>query len=440
MDSQHPKLRKIHRRSGRSRMMSNLDSPVIQIDSLKTKFDTVVVSNSLIALLDYSYDEARFLQQLHYWSYSEYGVVIDGIRWIYKSAREWLSEALAGLSEWKLRKAIASLVEKKLIRKEKLYIKHHQQEYQSPWWNPKNQTCYYSVNYEELQKLIEKAEAGLALAPVLKDTAPHNGDASFPAESIGNIRFENPTKLSIEETKKTKVCELSRNKTKNTNHKRLTDKQNYSDRVKSQSSSFAAATSLEFKEAEKNQKGSHLHLTELTVSPGQTKRKSKPSRSNIGKETNVATVDYIVNLRWKELIPELDKVGIPINKTIKDVLKLYPPQKVESAIALLRARKREHHIPNPSGYFVSALKGDWAGQNLVNEESSARQSSEIDEGAVFRHWYDLARELGYCLGQEIREGEQWICLSGSWEKWNDAVKRGYSLDYLKKIMKRNQGR
>ena len=110
-------------------MIESLNAPVIQIESLKTKFDTAVVSNSLIALLDHNYNEARFLQQLHYWSYSKYGVVIDGIRWIYKSAREWLSEALIGLTEWKLRKAIASLVEKNLIRREKLFVQHHEQEY-----------------------------------------------------------------------------------------------------------------------------------------------------------------------------------------------------------------------------------------------------------------------------------------------------------------------
>ena len=52
--------------------------------------------------------------------------------------------------------------------------------------------------------------------------------------------------------------------------------------------------------------------------------------------------------------------------------------------------------------------------------------------------YDLARELGYCSGQEVRDGEQWVNLSGSWERWNDTVERGYSLEYLKKIMKRNQ--
>lgn len=118
-------------------MIKALNSPVIQIESLKTKFDTTVVSNSLIALLDYSYEEARFLQQLHYWSHSKYGVVIDGIRWIYKSAKEWLVEVLAGMSEWKLRKTITSLLEKGLIRRDKLFTKHQQQEYKSFWWQPK---------------------------------------------------------------------------------------------------------------------------------------------------------------------------------------------------------------------------------------------------------------------------------------------------------------
>lgn len=118
-------------------------------------------------------------------------------------------------------------------------------------------------------------------------------------------------------------------------------------------------------------------------------------------------------------------------------MKLYPSEKVESAVALLKARKREKHIPNLSGYFVAALKGDWGSKTSIGSQSD-RFDGEIDTAAVFHHWYDLARELGYCSGQEIREGEQWVKLSGAWEKWADAVKRGYSLEYLKKIMKRNQ--
>ena len=395
-------------------MTNNLDTPVIQIDSLKTKFDTVVVSNSLIALLDYNYNEARFLQQLHYWSYSEYGVVIDGVRWIYKSAREWLSEALVGLTEWKLRRAIASLVKKKLIRREKLFARHQQQEYRSFWWQPRNQTYYYSINYEELEKLIKTIE------------------------TTKDVRFEETTKLSIEENQETKVGELSRNSTENTNHKKLTDKQDYSDRFCTESISIAAArTKKAFKE-EVNQKGNNPYSVKLTATIGQKKAQSEPSKSNTSKEINAARVDYIVNRNWSDLIPLLDSAGILINKTVTSLLKLYPPQKVESAIALLKARKRDSHIPNPSGYFVSALKGDWGRKTVVDNQSDS-DSPEVDQAVVFRHWYDLARELGYCSGQEVREGEQWICLSGTWEKWSAAVKRGYSLGYLKRIMKRNQG-
>ena len=175
-------------------------------------------------------------------------------------------------------------------------------------------------------------------------------------------------------------------------------------------------------------RGGSERLPSITF-PGQNKVNGKHNKSNPKQEKRVPEVDCIVN---KELIALLDSTGVPINRTIKDLLKLYSKEKVEKAIAIVKARKREKHIPNLSGYFVAALKGDWGSTNVVS-------NSEEDKGAVFRHWYELARELGYCSSQEVREGQQWICLSGSWEKWSDAVNRGYSLLYLKKIMKRNQG-
>ncbi len=33
---------------------------------------------------------------------------------------------------------------------------------------------------------------------------------------------------------------------------------------------------------------------------------------------------------------------------------------------------RVAHLPNPSGYFVSALKGDWGSLSLILEESGDR--------------------------------------------------------------------
>ena len=237
--------------------MKSLESPVIQIESLKTKFDTVVVSNSLIALLDYNYNEARFLQQLHYWCYSEYGVVIDGVRWIYKSLKDWLNEALIGLTEWKLRKAIASLIKKNLIKKEKLFTKHQEQEYRSFWWQPRNQTYYYSINYEELENLIKTAE------------------------TIENVRIEDSTELSVEEIKTTKCCELSQNRTKITNYKKIAKKQS-GDRHSNKSSSIAAATSKEALEEEESQREGNPHSAKLTALNSQKKVKSGTKQSNTG--------------------------------------------------------------------------------------------------------------------------------------------------------------
>jgi DNA-binding Lrp family transcriptional regulator len=181
------------------------DTPVLKLESLKTKFDTSVVSNSFVALIG-DYIEARILQQLHYWCYSEYGVIIDKIRWIYKPIREWLSEAFIGFTSWQLRMAIASLLEKGLIKREKLYVKHHELKHNNPYWHPKNQTYYYSVNYDKLQKLIEQVEN---------------------PETIENVSIVSSTTLSVVESKNTKCCEVSQNNTENTSIENISRDQSH---------------------------------------------------------------------------------------------------------------------------------------------------------------------------------------------------------------------
>ena len=61
--------------------------------------------------------------------------------------------------------------------------------------------------------------------------------------------------------------------------------------------------------------------------------KIKTVESDPGKETNGDRIDYIINKDWKALIPLLDKVGVSINRTMTNLLKLYPAEKVESATA-----------------------------------------------------------------------------------------------------------
>lgn len=169
------------------------DSPVLKIEGLETKFDRAIVSNSLVIALGGNYLAARILQQLHYCSHAGYGVVIEGVRWIYKPIREFVSEMLVGFTNWQIRKAIAFLVEIGVVRKEHLYHIHHGHNYA-----PKNRTLYYSLDYDQLEEIIreflEKREK---------------------AETVESIRFVSHAKLICESFTE-EICEPHKTNTKNT--------------------------------------------------------------------------------------------------------------------------------------------------------------------------------------------------------------------------------
>jgi hypothetical protein len=340
-----------------------------------------------------SIEAAIILQQLHYWTQKEgVGVIVEQVKYIYNTFEQWVENQFTFLSKWKFRKAMGILRSLNIVK----VIR-----YKSKQWNQAN---YYSLDYGKLKEWA-KAES-IEISEMRSSTPQEQKDRSFKMQD---------TDISLKESKITT--------------RKLTTKQ--SDRIELIAAAVDVKNALE---EEKSQKDSNPYSKQLTIVPGQNQEQSSLIKSNTGKKTNVAQVDYIVNNKWQELIPELDRAGIVMNQTVKSLLKLYTAEEVRNAIALLKVRKREQYIPNPSGYFVSALKGDWGSKSLVESGEI-----EVDAAAVFRHWYDLARELGYCSGEEIREEEQWICLSGAWEKWSDAVSRGYSLEYLKKIMRRNWG-
>ena len=176
----------------------NFDRPVLKIPGLETKFDTSVISNSLVLLLG-DYLEARIVQQLHYWTIKEYGIVLKGLRWIYKSIRELFSEALIGFSNWQIRKAISSLVAKGFLLREHLFKEHH-----GTNLAPKNRTYYYSLNYEKLQEYIENYQ--IAETPenisFVSDTKQF-GDSSAnlfcekPQNNTNTTSIENNSKQSL---------------------------------------------------------------------------------------------------------------------------------------------------------------------------------------------------------------------------------------------------
>ena len=159
------------------------------------------------------------------------------------------------------------------------------------------------------------------------------------------------------------------------------------------------------------------------------KKAKKPNRPKFEVKIN--------NQSWRSHLEELDQLGVAGNKTIVNGLKTFSTEKVEAVIALYRVRKRETgYIENPCGYFMQALKEDWAASKAKQVVNNDDPQSAEDQAALFRYWFDLAKELGYCSKSEEREGERWVCISGIWEKFTDAWGRGYNLEYLRKVKKR----
>ncbi|MGL5926214.1 hypothetical protein [Chroococcidiopsis sp.] len=83
---------------------------------------------------------AMLLQQIHYWTQKKCGKVIDGVRWIYNTYKQW-QEQLSFLSLSTVKRAIAKLKELNLI-----LVEQHDK---SDW----NHTNYYRIDYESLKSL-----------------------------------------------------------------------------------------------------------------------------------------------------------------------------------------------------------------------------------------------------------------------------------------------
>lgn len=86
-------------------------------------------------------NEATILQQIYYWTNTRSGKLIDGVRWFYKTYKDWATELRLSVST--IRRAIAHLKQHNLILVEK----------------QSKQTCYhvywYTINHEACHQLWE---------------------------------------------------------------------------------------------------------------------------------------------------------------------------------------------------------------------------------------------------------------------------------------------
>jgi hypothetical protein len=205
--------------------------PVLKVESLSVKFDVVPVSSSLAILIG-DKDSASIVQQLYYWLEQGYGFVIDGVRWIYKSVKEWIEEVFPTYTSYQLGKMMKQLSDRGIIRREKLFTKHQIQNGDRFWWQPKNQTYYYSLNYEKLQELAEQftstsERATRALEETSKDAPLPRDKEDNEAETLENSVFSKTQILSNQEFEDTKDFDCSKNNTDITSIENLSRDQSH---------------------------------------------------------------------------------------------------------------------------------------------------------------------------------------------------------------------
>jgi hypothetical protein len=254
---------------------------------------------------------AIIIQQLHYWmSKKEVGVIADGIKYVYNTFYDWTSQQFRWLSLWQFRKSMSllrSLSIVKVIR------------YKASQWN---QTNHYSLNYERLQEWAKAESIEISEMCV---TSPQD-EEYLPLE----VRHSD---LSYIESKITtrEVTAKTSDPASFQDARERASSQVESDFEPQQSKQSAAAQREIALEEEEIQKRKSSPPQRRTACNGQKKLKSEQVESNPGEDKKVGKVDYIVNKDWEKQLEELDSTGVPTNKTVINLLKMYTPEQVRIA-------------------------------------------------------------------------------------------------------------
>ena len=134
----------------------NIDfgSSDFKIPGLESKFDFVGVPNSFVRCFEDELNrfEITVLYQLLRWhSWSNSGVVLRGLKWIYKSVAEMIQDAFRGIKPGKLYRALQKLVQLGYILREQLHREHYGDVHACAAYNRRN---YYSPVMEKVMKCI----------------------------------------------------------------------------------------------------------------------------------------------------------------------------------------------------------------------------------------------------------------------------------------------
>ena len=169
----------------------DFNSPVIRILGLETKYDFAGASNSFIRVFA-DYLPARIVQQFHFWlGLKKGGFVIDGEKWIYKSQLNLRTEAIAGFSEYRVRKAIKFLVANQILIRKQLHRQHKGGKHAYAAYN---RQYYYRIDYDALTRFIKRQVKKLRLQ--IQAVQPTKTKLSEPPLVDGTLELDSDESMA----------------------------------------------------------------------------------------------------------------------------------------------------------------------------------------------------------------------------------------------------
>lgn len=128
---------------------------------------------------------------------------------------------------------------------------------------------------------------------------------------------------------------------------------------------------------------------------------------------------------------EVEAIGIQMNPQLAATILQYGLERVKSAIALVRERRKNSKVKNPAGLLTAAIKQGWKSSS-VNSEVDHR-SGDASLPSEFNEWYGLAYKLGIVRASQFIDGV--LCVYTNLDEWEpySALSVAFSLQKLREI-------
>jgi hypothetical protein len=370
---------------------------------------------------------AALIDNIDYWltKNSKAGFITsDGKKWIYNTYQEWyqkftyLSVHIIGRIMRKLEK-IGIIITKRYDELSLIGFKSPPSHFFHY-----DRTKWYRLNYGRLNSLLTKSSQPASEANLhdctMEDAPLHNTTCSSASSSIQNspkkiTKNNNATVVDFENDQEECLGQMGKESTLASDKHEVTPAlSGFKKACDSESSAtveekFSAPPSEDVKKsyAPPFDEASRLSLNE-----------------SVSKETERATVEKEINDQASKQLDQLDGLGVRLNSTLEKLVKTTRAEIVEMALAAYSEYKRNHHVKNPVGFLVSAIK------NRFNFQQS-------NDEANFYLWYEWMKELGHVTGWEEGDGD-FLVKDGTgqpipYQQWLD---KGWTLEYLQKLRQR----